>query len=76
MAQGMLNFTDDNYVTNYINDIVQLKTTNPNEFDAALNNMADIESWINSHQNMFTPDQFNKIKMNIQKIYRNMTLAR
>ena len=76
MAQGMLNFTDDNYVTNYINNIVQLKNANPNEFNAALNNMADIESWMNSHQNMFTPDQFNKIKTNIQKIYSNMTLAR
>ena len=76
MAQGMLNFTDDNYVTNYINNIVQLKNANPNEFNAALNNMANIESWMNSHQNMFTPDQFNKIKTNIQKIYMNMTLAR
>ena len=75
MAQGMLNFTDDNYVTNYINNIIQLKNENPNEFNAALNKMVDIESWINSHQNMFTPDQLNKIKMNMQKIYRNMTSA-
>ena len=72
----MLNLTDDNYVTNYINNMIQLKNEDPNEFNNALNSMADTETWIEDHQNVFTPDQLNEMKTNIHKIYRNITLAR
>ena len=72
ISQGMLNFADDNFVTNHINKMVKLKNENPNEFINALNSMADTGAWINDHKNMFTPDQLNKIKTNIWKIYKTL----